>query len=91
LKKIVFWIINLYQETVSPLLGSRCRFWPRCSQYTIEAVEMHGTAVGLCLGLLRIMRCNTLFRGGFDPVPELKSYRMRKRAQGMREAYRIER
>ena len=62
--------IRLYQRSVSPLLGPRCRFHPSCSHYAIEAIERHGAARGTVLALKRIVRCHPLNVGGFDPVPE---------------------
>jgi putative membrane protein insertion efficiency factor len=61
--------IRLYQVTISPLLGPRCRFFPSCSVYTIEAVHKHGALKGLWLGLVRIAKCHPFHPGGVDPVP----------------------
>ena len=46
---------------------------PTCSQYAIEAFETRGAFVGLVLSIYRILRCNPLCKGGYDPVPEKKS------------------
>lgn len=62
--------IRLYQRTLSPLLGPRCRFHPSCSHYAIEAIERFGAARGTALALRRIVRCHPLNTGGYDPVPE---------------------
>jgi hypothetical protein len=67
--KILQVLIRVYQRCLSPLLGPRCRFYPSCSHYTYEAVEVHGVAYGLWLGLRRIARCHPLHPGGLDPVP----------------------
>ncbi|HBL52181.1 MAG: hypothetical protein UT38_C0003G0012 [Microgenomates group bacterium GW2011_GWA2_39_19] len=48
--------------------GSVCRFYPTCSEYTKQSVGKYGIIVGSVKGLLRILRCNPLFIGGFDPV-----------------------
>ena len=48
---------------------SKCRFTPTCSHYTYQAVEKYGVLKGLYLGFKRILRCNPLFKGGFDPLP----------------------
>jgi len=67
--------IRTYQLTVSPLLvaiagpGSGCRFQPTCSQYFLEAVELHGAVRGVFLGLKRIARCHPWGGSGEDPVP----------------------
>ena len=60
--------VRLYQATLSPLIGRQCRFVPTCSEYFIEAVERHGPIRGAAKGLWRILRCNPLFKGGYDPV-----------------------
>lgn len=62
-------LIKLYQWLISPLLGQRCRFWPSCSHYTLEAVKVHGPAKGGWLGLKRIVKCHPGHPGGIDPVP----------------------
>jgi len=62
-------LIRLYQRYLSPLLGPRCRYYPSCSQYALEAVDEHGLRRGLWLALKRIGRCHPLHPGGFDPVP----------------------
>ena len=67
--KIIQELIRIYQRSVSPLLGARCRYYPSCSQYALEAVRMHGPARGLWLGVRRVARCHPLHPGGFDPVP----------------------
>jgi putative membrane protein insertion efficiency factor len=61
--------IRAYQRLISPLLGPRCRFYPSCSQYAIEALEVHGVLRGAWLALRRIGRCHPLNPGGLDPVP----------------------
>jgi len=62
--------IRIYQRTLSPLLGPRCRFYPSCSHYAIEAIERHGAGRGSYLAARRLVRCHPLNAGGYDPVPE---------------------
>lgn len=62
-------LIRTYQKVLSPLLGQRCRFYPSCSQYTLEAIQEWGLAKGTWLGMKRLSRCHPLNEGGFDPVP----------------------
>jgi len=69
MKKLLLLLIRLYRYALSPLLGSRCRFYPSCSEYTAEAIERHGAWNGARLGARRICRCHPWHPGGFDPVP----------------------
>jgi len=62
-------LIRAYQLALSPLLGPRCRFYPSCSHYAIEAIESHGALRGTWLSAKRICRCHPFNPGGFDPVP----------------------
>ncbi|SDN10815.1 membrane protein insertion efficiency factor YidD [Vreelandella arcis] len=61
--------VRLYQYTLSPLLGPRCRFWPSCSSYAIEAIQVHGPLKGTWMAFKRIMKCHPGSAGGMDPVP----------------------
>ena len=62
-------MIKTYQAVLSPLLGQRCRFYPSCSQYTLEAIEEWGLIKGVYLGAKRLSKCHPLHEGGIDPVP----------------------
>ncbi|MBR4072513.1 MAG: membrane protein insertion efficiency factor YidD [Clostridia bacterium] len=68
-------LINFYRRNISPLKRSCCRFEPTCSAYAIEAIRLHGAFKGSLLAAYRILRCNPLCRGGYDPVPEPKRNR----------------
>ena len=61
--------IRTYQLTLGPLMPMSCRFEPSCSRYALEAVRKHGPWRGSALAALRIIRCNPLNAGGYDPVP----------------------
>lgn len=60
--------ITLYQRYISPILPSSCRYHPSCSEYTKISIMKFGILKGSLNGLLRILRCNAFFKGGFDPV-----------------------
>jgi putative membrane protein insertion efficiency factor len=62
-------LIVVYQWTISPFFGPRCRFYPSCSQYAKEAVLKHGVVRGVSLAVRRILRCNPWNAGGVDFVP----------------------
>jgi putative membrane protein insertion efficiency factor len=62
-------VIRGYQLGISPLLGPRCRFYPSCSDYALEAIAVHGVCKGGLLALARILRCHPWHPGGSDPVP----------------------
>ncbi|MFO1454695.1 MAG: membrane protein insertion efficiency factor YidD [Steroidobacteraceae bacterium] len=62
-------LIRGYQLIVSPWLGPRCRFHPSCSNYALEALEVHGALRGSWLAIRRIGRCHPFHPGGLDPVP----------------------
>lgn len=63
-------LIRGYQRLLSPLLGPRCRFYPSCSHYAIEAIQRFGPLRGSWLALRRLTRCHPLHPGGYDPLPE---------------------
>ena len=62
-------IIKGYQRWLSPMLGQNCRFHPSCSNYSIEAIKVHGSLIGSWLSFKRILKCHPLHSGGLDPVP----------------------
>ncbi|WP_377536832.1 membrane protein insertion efficiency factor YidD [Ornithinimicrobium tianjinense] len=63
------WLVQLYQRTVSPMLGPVCRYYPSCSAYAVTALERFGPVRGSWLTALRLLRCTPLARGGVDHVP----------------------
>ncbi len=69
MKNILIKIIKLYQKYLSPLKSTKCPYYPTCSNYGIEAIEKHGVLKGGLLAVWRILRCNPLSKGGYDPVP----------------------
>ena len=63
-------LVRGYRLLLSPWLGSSCRFEPTCSAYSLQALELHGAAVGTYMTLHRLLRCNPFCSGGHDPVPQ---------------------
>ena len=62
-------LVRIYRLVLSPWLGNACRFEPTCSVYAIDALRLHGAAIGSALALRRIGRCHPWCEGGIDPVP----------------------
>lgn len=63
-------LIKTYQYLISPLIGPRCRFYPTCSAYALEAIEIHGPLKGSLLTIKRLLKCHPGNPGGVDLVPE---------------------
>lgn len=68
MREIIVGSIRLYKRFISPMLPSSCRYWPTCSQYTLQAIMKHGVLKGGLMGAWRILRCNPWSKGGIDPV-----------------------
>lgn len=70
MKRLMLLAIRFYQRHISPGLPPRCRFYPTCSQYAVEAIEKYGPVKGGWLALKRFSRCHPFHKGDFfDPVP----------------------
>jgi uncharacterized protein len=67
--RVAVGLVRGYQWLISPLLPSRCRFAPTCSEYAAQAVAEHGLVRGAALALRRIGRCHPFHPGGYDPPP----------------------
>lgn len=70
MKKLLIYIIRGYKKYISPHLGNNCRFVPTCSEYAMEALDIHGVVKGSILSFYRILRCNPFGKIGYDPPPE---------------------
>lgn len=70
MKFILIQLLKAYKYFISPLLGSRCRFYPSCSEYMMTAIERFGIIKGIGLGIKRLGRCHPGCEGGIDHVPE---------------------
>jgi len=62
-------LIRFYQRYISAYLPPRCKYYPTCSEYAVEALRVHGVWRGMGLATWRLLRCNPLSDGGIDPVP----------------------
>ena len=68
MKKITIAVIGLYRRLVSPLISQRCKYYPSCSEYSIQAFREWGFFRGAVLSAWRLLRCNPYSHGGHDPV-----------------------
>lgn len=73
MKFLIIGLIKFYQNCISPLLPNVCRYKPSCSEYFIQAVQIHGVIKGSYLGCKRILRCHPWGGSGYDPVPGKES------------------
>ena len=69
MKSLLLGMLWLYQKLLSPWIGNQCRFYPTCSEYARQAVEVHGSLRGSALAAKRLCKCHPWHPGGFDPVP----------------------
>jgi len=63
-------LLRGYQRWISPLLGARCKYYPSCSEYAVQAIGRYGILRGSVLATWRLLRCNPFSHGGYDPVSE---------------------
>lgn len=70
MRRLMIFMIDCYKTCISPFLGNHCRFYPSCSSYTKEAIELHGVFKGSYLAIRRISKCHPWHEGGIDPVPQ---------------------
>jgi uncharacterized protein len=69
--------IRVYQRVISPALPRRCKYYPSCSQYAVEAIKRYGVLRGLVLAVWRLLRCNPWSHGGVDLVEHQRLFRPR--------------
>ncbi|MFB1049468.1 membrane protein insertion efficiency factor YidD [Paraliobacillus sp. JSM ZJ581] len=72
MKHLFIGLIRFYQRVISPIKPPTCRFYPTCSQYSLDAVKRFGAIKGGYLMVKRIFKCQPFHPGGYDPVPEKK-------------------
>ena len=70
MNKIIILLISFYQKYISPLKPATCRFYPTCSEYTIQALKESGFLKALQLSAGRVLRCHPFNPGGHDPLPD---------------------
>ncbi len=75
-------LIRFYQTLISPLILNRCRFYPSCSQYAIDAIKTHGMMRGSYFAIKRFLRCNPFGSWGYDPVPKFSVREPKKKCRG---------
>jgi putative membrane protein insertion efficiency factor len=68
-------LLRGYQRWISPLLGARCKYYPSCSEYAVQAIGRYGILRGSVLATWRLLRCNPFSHGGYDPVSEQTLFR----------------
>ena len=69
MKQLLLAVVRFYQQKISPGLPRRCRYYPTCSQYMVDALTEHGAGKGVIMGTARILRCHPFVKGGIDYVP----------------------
>jgi len=68
MRQILVGLIRLYQVFISPLKGQTCRFYPSCSEYSVQALQKYGLIKGSYKSVRRILKCHPFNPGGHDPV-----------------------
>jgi putative membrane protein insertion efficiency factor len=81
LRAIAIAPIRVYQRAISPALPQRCKYYPSCSEYAVQAVRSYGILRGLVLAAWRLLRCNPWSLGGVDFVEDQKLFRARPRTR----------
>ncbi len=66
--KLAIFLIRIYQKYISRLTGKNCRFYPTCSEYSLQAYKKYGFIKGSYLSARRILKCHPLHEGGYDPL-----------------------
>ncbi|HET55434.1 MAG TPA: membrane protein insertion efficiency factor YidD, partial [Ignavibacteria bacterium] len=68
MRNVFIYLIKFYQKIISPLFPPSCRFYPTCSEYSVQAFRKYGVLKGGAKSIWRILRCNPFNKGGYDPV-----------------------
>ena len=67
--------IRFYQRLISPAIGPRCRYYPTCSSYAVQAIQELGVVRGVILAGWRLLRCNPFSGGGIDEIADRPLFR----------------
>jgi uncharacterized protein len=78
LRRVILAPIVAYQRLISPALPRRCKYYPTCSDYAVQAVREFGVLRGLVLAAWRLVRCNPFSHGGYDPVEAQTLFKSRR-------------
>jgi putative membrane protein insertion efficiency factor len=68
MRSLAVGVLRVYQRAISPAFPRRCKYHPTCSEYAVEAIRGYGLVRGSVLAAWRLLRCNPLSHGGYDPV-----------------------
>jgi putative membrane protein insertion efficiency factor len=68
MRYLFIYLIKLYQKLISPMFPPSCRFYPTCSEYSIQAFKKYGVIKGGAKATWRVLRCNPFNKGGYDPL-----------------------
>ncbi|MBK5229940.1 MAG: membrane protein insertion efficiency factor YidD [Thermoleophilia bacterium] len=77
LTSLVLLPVHAYRRLISPLIAPRCRYYPTCSTYALEAIRTYGAFRGVVLAAWRVLRCNPFSRGGVDHVRDQRLFAAR--------------
>jgi hypothetical protein len=78
LRAIAIAPVRFYQRVISPAIPARCKYYPTCSEYAVQAVRRYGVLRGIVLAAWRLLRCNPWSHGGVDKVEDQKLFRPRR-------------
>lgn len=78
MKRLIMALINFYRRHITTHTKPKCKYYPTCSKYALDAVEKHGACKGCILAAWRLLRCNPFSMGGIDYVPEKFTLRVEK-------------
>lgn len=81
--RVLIFLVHCYQALLSPAMASPCKFYPTCSRYAEEALQLHGARRGVWLAAKRLLRCRPFSRGGVDFVPERRTHNVEARGSSL--------